>query len=45
MNNGLYKVMELFKKDPEIQKVSEKHLKSGNFPLLSRFSDVFWNYP
>ena len=38
MNNGLYKVLELFKKDPEIQKVSEKLLKSGKFekirPLL-----------
>ena len=28
MNNGLYKVLELFKKDPEIQKESEKHLRS-----------------
>ena len=36
--NVLEKVLELFKKDPEIQKVSEKHLKSGKFekirPLL-----------
>ena len=36
--NVLEKVLELFKKDPEIQKVSEKHLRSGKFekirPLL-----------
>ena len=36
--NVLEKVLELFKKDPEIKKVSEKHLKGGKLekirPLL-----------